>query len=212
MFIQINSEKIELDFNYGIRCTVYGPEDNYYVQVSEYVDGNDSPIYVEGYGISGIDPNNRSFYLPIEFFMDFEISVSKFVDGHGLQKIFIHRFCDYGQYVQFNLETKNEAESQLWVEKIIQYKNKRGCKVILNSDFEHLNKNFENKYTSKNITPYKTFKIGRHPKSSNDFRTTDERCEGLIWFGYWKKFGTYKHPRSWNHLNSEEIVNDILGL
>ena len=210
MFIQVKNEKIELDFNFGIKCSVEGPDSYYYVQLDEYVNGDDFPTYVEGYGVSGKEKS--SFYLAIEFFMDFEISVFKFVKNVGLVKIFSHRFNDYGRYVKFILDSENEKECDLWLDSIRQYEHKSGCKVILESQFEHMNQKFESFYLSKNITPYKTYRIGRFLKISNDFRTLDERCENLIWFGYWKKFWSYQHPRKWNQIDSKEIANDILGL
>ena len=212
MYTQVNDEKINLDFNQGIKCTVEGPDNYYYVQVNEFVDGDDFPNYVEGYSVSSKNKKNPTFSLPIEFYMDFEITVSKFISDVGLVKIFSHRFNDYGKYVKFELDTKDNYECNLWVEQIKKYQNKRGCKILLDSEFPDINKNFESYYTTKNIIPYKTYKIGRHPKTSNDFRTTDERCEGLIWFGCWKKFWSYQHPRRWNQISSLEIVNDILGL
>lgn len=212
MYTQINSEKIELDFNNGVSCKITGPDNHYYVQVSEYVNGNDLPIYVEGYGVSERIDGKLKFTLPIEFYMDFEISITKFVDKIGLVKIFSHRFCDYGQYTKFILNTKNYEEVNIWSEKVLDYQKKTGCKVLLESHFESINKKFESHYQSKQIKPYKTYRLGRFPKSSTDFRTTDERCEGLIWFGHWKKFWSYQHPRSWNGLNSIEIAQDILGL
>lgn len=212
MYIQLNSEKIKLDFNEGIRCSIDGPDTFYYVQVDEFVNGDDIPTYVEGYYLTKTDPARLSFTLPIEYFMDFQISISKFVDGIGLVNIFTHRFNDYGQYVRFILHSEDSDECNIWVNKIKEYQHKRGCKIILESPLDNLNKSFDSYYMAKSITPYKTYRIGRLPKVSNDFRTTDERCEGLIWFGYWKKFWSYQHPRNWNILNSEEIVNDILGL
>lgn len=212
MYTQINSEKIKLDFNSGIECTIDGPDSYYYVQVSEFVQGNDTPIYVEGYNLPDINFKKNTFLLPIKFFIDFEISIFKFVDKVGLVNIFNHRFNDYGQYVKFVIDTKNFDEAKIWFQKVIEYQKRRGCKILFESPFQELNKNFETHFNVKNIDPYKTYKIGRYPKSSNDFRTLDERCEGLIWFGCWKKFWSYEHPRNWSQINSTEIANDILGL
>ena len=49
-------------------------------------------------------------------------------------------------------------------------------------------------------------------KNSSDWRTIDPRKEGLIWFGNWKTFWSYEHPRCWKQLTSKEIADDILGL
>jgi hypothetical protein len=40
----------------------------------------------------------------------------------------------------------------------------------------------------------------------------DHRMEGVIWYGNWKTFWSYQHPRPWKTLSSQEIVDDILGL
>ena len=212
MYTQINSEKIRLDFNSGINCHVEGPDKYYYIQVDEFIEGNDNPRYVEGYTLNREWVNRKHYSLPIEFYIDFQVHVSKFVPKIGLVRIFTHRFCDYGQYVKFIIDSDDLKESKLWLKKIYQYQEAKGCKILLETPFDELNKYSENYYNAKSITPYRTYRLGRYPKTSNDFRTNDERCEGLIWFGYWKKFWSYQHPRNWNILDSEEIANDILGL
>lgn len=212
MYTQVNNEKIKLDFNSGISCSVEGPDKYYYVQVNEFLNSDENPLYVEGYSVTGRDETNRTFRLPIEFFMDFEINVFKSINKIGLVKIFSHRFNDYGKYVKFIIETRDIEECKLWVSQIRKYQQIRGCKILLDSPFTEINRNFETYYNVKNIVPYKTYRLGRFPKDSNDFRTLDERCEGLIWFGYWKKFWSYQHPRSWNKINSLEIATDILGI
>ena len=40
----------------------------------------------------------------------------------------------------------------------------------------------------------------------------DSNKEGVIWYGNWKTFWSYQHPRLWKNLSSQEIVDDILGL
>jgi len=212
MYIQLNSEKIRLDFNSGIKCYVDGPDSYYYIQVNEFVNGSDYPTYVEAYTINKFNPLRKIYSLPIEFYMDFEIHVSKFVPEVGMIRIFSHRFSEYGQYVRFEIQTEDFDECEYWVSKIKEYQSIKGCKIILDTPYDEFNKMSENYYNPKSITPYKTYKVGRFPKVSNDFRTNDERCEGLIWFGYWKKFWSYQHPRNWNILSSQEIVEDILGL
>jgi hypothetical protein len=36
--------------------------------------------------------------------------------------------------------------------------------------------------------------------------------EGVIWYGNWKTFWSYQHPRLWKNLSSQQIADDILGL
>ena len=130
----------------------------------------------------------------------------------GLSKIFVHRFNDYGKSVLFNLITKDIEEAQIWVDRIKLYQKIHGCRISINSDFEEINKSFESYYHTNGIDFYKTYNIGRFPKTSSDFRTMDHRKEGLIWYGNWKTFWSYQHPRKWTDLTSQEIVDDILGL
>ena len=71
---------------------------------------------------------------------------------------------------------------------------------------------FDSFYQTYGLNFYKTYNIGRFPKTSNDFKTVDPRKDGLIWYGNWKTFWSYQHPRNWANLSSQEIVDDILGL
>jgi len=210
----VNDIKIYIDLNSGIRVNVVGPDNCYYVEVREYPKNEDNSLYLEGYHIFKNPPSSfrDTFILPIEFFVDFEISIYRFVDKEGLVKVFSHRYNDLNQSVLFKLSTKSIDEANLWVEKINKYKKYHGCEVTIESDFDDINKKSDTFYQTTNITPYKTYRIGRFPKNSNDYRTYDKRKEGLIWFGNWKTFWSYQHPRPWKLLSSENIIEDILGL
>jgi hypothetical protein len=209
MYISLNEEKIILTFNQYPNLKISGPDELYYVELREYPKDDDQSLFVEGYKILG---DGGVFNLPIEFHFDFEISVFKFIDNYGIKKIFTHRFNDYGKQVLFNLETSNYEECLLWVSKVEEYSKIHGCKTHLNTNFDEINKRYVSYYQVDGIDYYKTYNIGRYPKNSTDFRTIDPRMEGLIWFGNWKKFWSYQHPRLWTNLSSEEIINDILAL
>jgi hypothetical protein len=144
--------------------------------------------------------------------VDFEISVSKLHPFYGMRKIFTHRYNDYSKLVRFNLKTENREELEIWLDRIHLYQEVHGCEIFINSKFDDVNKKFSTYYRTYDIDFYKTYNIGRYPKSSTDFRTMDMRMEGLIWFGNFKKFWSYQHPRNWNNLSSQEIIDDILGL
>lgn len=212
MFIQINNEKIKLDFNSGIKVFVDGPEKYYLVEVNEFKKNSDFPVLVESYHITNNPSLGKSthFFLPIEFYFDFEVNIYRFNDEIGLQKIYSHRFNDNGKLVKFVLDTNNISEAKIWIEKIKKYQSSHNCRVVLESKFSQFDNLFETKYLTKDIDYYKIYRIGRYPKSSNDWRTIDPRKEGIIWFGYWKCFWSYQHPRCWTSLSSEEIINDIL--
>lgn len=212
MLITVNNEQLEINFNPSINVRVTGFDSLYYVEVREYLDNDSESKFVEGFHI---DKNtqivrSRDFNFYGEFYGDYEISIFKFVDSVGLQKIYSHRYNDYGKLVQFNLVTKEIDEAKIWIQSIHQYQKKHGCIVKINSSFEEIN----NSYPLKNIThPYKTYNIGRFPKTSTDFKTVEEtRKYGNLWFGNWKVFWSYQHPRDWRELSAKEIADDILGL
>lgn len=212
MFTQINNEKIRLNFHSGIKVFVDGPETYYLVEVNEYKKNSDSPVFVESYHITTKPGKGYAshFNLPIEFYFDFEVNVYRFNEDSGLQKIFSHRYNDNGKLLKFVLDTSNYNEAEIWVEQIKKYQSIHNCKVVIDSKFDVLNNIFNTKYLTKDIDFYRIYKIGRYPKSSNDWRTVDPRKEGLLWFGYWKTFWSYQHPRCWTTLSSKEIINDIL--
>ena len=114
--------------------------------------------------------------------------------------------------VLFKLDTNDYNEALLWTDRILQYQKINQCKIVLESQYENLNKSFDSFYQTKNLDFYKMYRIGRYPKTSDDWRTVDPRKEGLIWFGNWKTFWSYQHPRIWENISSQEIVDDILGI
>ena len=215
MYFTLNKENIVVNFNPTINVRIGGPDDFYLVEVKEYQDGEELPSHLEGYKITPKPDKNfwrGDFTLPIEFYLDFEVFIYKIVDGYGLKRIFSHRFCDYGKYVLFNLHTDNRDECELWLQRVKEYEQRHLCKVVVNTRFSDLNKKFEYYYSPIDIDYYKTYNIGRFPKISDDFRTTDPRKQDLMWFGNYKTFWSYQHPRPWTDLNSKEIIDDILGL
>lgn len=213
MYILLNDVRIVLNFNPNINVRISGPDDSYLVELREYPKNEDQSNFVESFQIGKSERVwKKDFSVPIEFYGDFEIIIFRYVSDYGLQKIFVHRFCDFGKIVHFNLETKNFDECLLWAERIKYYSSIHGCIPVVFSEFNEINKMFQTYYNIKGIDPYKTYNIGRYPKQSRDFKTFDHRKEGLIWFGAWKTFWSYQHPRKWTELTSQEIVDDILGL
>jgi hypothetical protein len=212
MHITVNNEQIEITFNPYIYVNVSGPEHYYYVEVREYVKDNPESRIVEAFQINGNSDFLRdyNFYFFGEFYGDYEISVYKFVKNVGLQKIYNHRYNDCGKLVQFNLVTENVEEAKVWVNSINEYQRKHGCVVKVTSKFEEINNLYND---NKDSLPYKTYNIGRFLKTSTDFKSIGEtRKHGNIWFGNWKVFWSYQHPRNWKELSSKEIADDILGL
>lgn len=212
MFTQINNEKIRLNFQSGIKVYVDGPETYYLVEINEFKKNSDSPVFVESYHITTKSGKGKNSYfnLPIEFYFDFEVNVYRFNEDSGLQKIFSHRYNDNGKLLKFVLDTSNFEEAKIWIEQIKKYQLIHNCKIVVESKFDVLNNTFNTKYLTKDIDFYRIYNIGRYPKSSNDWRTVDPRKEGVLWFGYWKTFWSYQHPRCWTSLSSKEIINDIL--
>ncbi len=211
MFINVNNEKIEIKFDPYIYVNVWGPEHFYYVEVREYVKDNPESKFVEGFHFNRNADivKDYNFYFFSEFYGDYEISIFKFVKNVGLQKIYTHRYNDCGQLVQFNLITDNIEDAKIWVKSIDEYHKKHGCIVKVNSKFDEINSIYSNETQS----PYKTYNIGRFPKTSTDFKSVGEtRKHGNLWFGNWKVFWSYQHPRNWKELSAKEISDDILGL
>jgi hypothetical protein len=213
MYFSLNEERVVLNFNPSPYVKITGPDKLYYVEMREYVDNDDKSLNVDSYKVSSSDTLWRTWFnVPIEFYGEFEISISKYVPNYGIKKIYTHRYNDYGKFVRFNLETDDLDECILWVERVMEYKKIHGCKPLINTRFDEVNKKFPDYYSIDDIDYYKTYNIGRFPKKSTDFKTLDARQEGLIWYGNWKKFWSYQHPRCWKTLSSQEIIDDILGL
>ena len=212
MYIALNEERVILNFDKGVKVKVSGPDTHYYVELKEYPKNEEVCYTVESYPVSPRKNFNPYFYVPIEFYGDWEIFIYKFVDKFGLKLIYTHRFCDYGKLVRFNVETYNYKECVDWVSRIEEYVRIHGCTPIISTPFDKINKKYITYYNVPTIDVYKTFNIGRFPKSSSDYRTKDHRKMGQIWFGNWKTFWSYQHPRNWSELTSQEIVDDILGL
>ncbi len=213
MFFQVGNEKIILDFNNGVTIRVGGPDLTYFVECVAYRGADHQPVTLESFHVtSNCDWPKKEFRVPIEFYFDFEIKIYKFDPLYGLKLIFNHRYNDYDQVVRFILETDDHKEAKFWLTKIKEYQRKNYCKIQVFSKFEDIDKQSDTRYQTRDLTPYKTYRIGRFPKSSTDWKTIDPRKEGLIWFGHWKTIWSYQHPRLWKYLSSEEIVNDILGL
>jgi hypothetical protein len=212
MHIIVNNEEIEIDFNPSIYVNVWGPEHFYYVEVKEYVKESPESKLVESFHFNRNSNHQKdyNFYFFGEFYGDYEISVYKFVKNVGLQKIHSHRYNDCGKLVEFNLVTDNIEDAKIWTKCIDEYQKKHGCIVKINSDFDEIN----NLYDTHDIeSPYKTYNIGRFAKTSTDFKSILEtRKYGKLWFGNWKVFWSYQHPRNWKNLSAKEIADDILGL
>ena len=213
MYFSLNEERVILNFNPYPYVRITGPDELYYVEMREYVDNDDKSLSIDSYKVSPTNKGWRNWFdTPIEFYGEFEISISKYVPDYGIKKIYTHRYNDYGKFVRFNLETDDLDECILWVERVMEYKRIHGCRPLINTKFDEVNKKFSDYYSIKDIDYYKTYNIGRFPKKSTDFKTVDPRQEGIIWYGNWKKFWSYQHPRCWKTLSSQEIVDDILGL
>ena len=213
MFTKINNINIHFSFENGIWVKVDGPDLIYLIELREYPKGDDKSKHVEGYLISPREEKYyREFVYSQEFHGDFELSIYKMDFEHGLVKFFSHRFNDRDKIVEFILDTDDLKEAKLWAERVKSYSRLHGCRPVIKSKFPIINKSFPEYFKSDGLQRYKRYRIGRYPKSSNDFKTIQPQHEGLLWFTGWKLFWSYQHPRPWNKLNSQEIVDDILGL
>lgn len=216
MFTKIDDITIQMDFNNGIKVHVKGPDLYYYVEIYEYEKNSNVPKYLEGHQIHSIPmdeaPFWKQFKFDARFYMDFEIRIYRVDKNEGIQLVHIHRYNDRGRYVKFEIVNKNKGETELWVDRINKYCEIHKCIPVIKTDFTDINHRNKNFFLTDGIEYYRTYKIGRFPKASKDFKTMDPRKKGFLWFGFWKIFWSYEHPRNWRHLNSQEVVDDILGL
>lgn len=213
MFTKINDIKIYYTFDQGVKVKVYGPDSLYLVEVREYLEGQETPRCVETHTISNtVERYFNIFKYDVEFFSDLEIVVYKMNYDYGLVKVFSHRFNDRDKIVEFKLDTNDKEEALLWSKSVDKYVRLHGCRPVVKTKFPEINKRYPTYFERQGLERYKTYRIGRYPKNSNDYKTIEPKHEGFLWFGGWKLFWSYQHPRSWNFLNSQEIVDDILGL
>lgn len=213
MFTKIDNVFIKYDFNNGINLTIKGPDNYYFVELREFIDSDDTSVVLESYYIAGSKNRFRDvFKLPIKFHIDFEIIVYRYNFDYGLERIYNHRLNMRDRLVKFILSTNDEKECRLWIESVKKFCDKYGCVPLVVTGFEDINNKFLSHYNIPTDKIYKTFEIGRFPKSSNDWRTMDARHENNIWFGWYKIFWSYEHPRDYSKLNPQELVDDILGL
>jgi hypothetical protein len=216
MFTKIDDITIQMDFNNGIKVHVKGPDLFYYVEIYEYEKNSNVPKYLEGHQIHSIPmdeaPFWKQFKFDARFYMDFEIRISRVDKNEGIQLVHTHRYNDRGRYVKFEIINKNKVETELWVNRINKYCEIHKCIPVIKTDFTDINHRNKNFFLTDGIEYYRTYKIGRFPKVSKDFKTMDPRKKGFLWFGFWKIFWSYEHPRNWKHLISQEVVDDILGL
>lgn len=213
MYTSVNDDLIFFDFNPSVKVRVFGDDLFYLVELFEYKKNHHSPLLVQSFPIqpSGQGIQDQ-FFCPIEFKSDFEIRVNKFLPNIGIKQIFTHRFNEAGKLVKFNLYTDNLDEALLWYQRILEYQKLNQCEIFVESRFSEIYNLNKRKYDVQGLSFYKTYNLGRFPKSSKDFKTIHTSEHGVIRYGYWKFFWSYEHPRDFTKLSSQEIADDILGL
>jgi hypothetical protein len=148
------------------------------------------------------------FNLPIRYYGDLETTIYKYIDGKKSTRVFTHRYNDYGKLVRFKFDTESVEDSDIWYDLVMEYKKIYGCKVVIDSSFDHINKRVNNNFELIDIDYYKTYYIGRYPKLYEEWNPKIPHNEGVRW----KKLWSFEHPRNWVDLSPEEIGKDILGL
>lgn len=215
MYTRINNIGIHYSFDDGVSVRVEGPDNYYYVEIREFPPNSSESFFLEGYHLAK-EPSpcyrETIFKYRAKFYFDFELLVYKVDVNHGFVKIFQHRYDDREQLVLFNIDTEDIKEATLWYDKCTLYSDIHGCKSVIRTKFDELNHRNKNYFLLDGYEFYKIYNIGRYPKTSQDFRSIgDKRVENTTWFGLWRKYWSYEHPREWKLLSSEEIVDDILG-
>jgi|Laugresu1bdmlbdd_1035124.scaffolds.fasta_scaffold00382_4 hypothetical protein len=210
MYFSLNQEKIVFHQNNGITVRINGPEDLYYVEVREFLSGKNQSFYLDGYPVclSGKEGVKTEFNLPIRYYGDLETTIYKYIDGKKSTRVFTHRYNDYGKLVRFKFDTESVKDSEIWYDLVMEYKKIYGCKVVIDSPFDHINKRVNNNFELIDIDYYKTYYIGRYPKVYEEWNPKIPHNEGVRW----KKLWSFEHPRNWVDLSPEEIGKDILGL
>jgi len=210
MYFSLNQEKIVFHQNNGITVRINGPEDFYYVEVREFLSGKNQSFYLDGYPVclSGKEGVKTEFNLPIRYYGDLETTIYKCIDGKKSTRVFTHRYNDYGKLVRFKFDTESVKDSEIWYDLVMEYKKIYGCKVVIDSPFDHINKRVNNNFELIDIDYYKTYYIGRYPKVYEEWNPKIPHNEGVRW----KKLWSFEHPRNWVDLSPEEIGKDILGL
>jgi hypothetical protein len=210
MYFSLNQEKIIYHQNNGITVRVNGPDELYYVEVREFLSGKNQSFYLDGYPVClhGKEGFKTEFNLPIKFYGDFETTIYKYKDGVKSTRIFTHRYNDYGKLVRFKFDTPNIMDSDTWYDLVMEYKKLHGCKVFIDSPFDHINKKINNGFELIEIDYYKTYYLGRYPKSDEEWTPEIPKNEGTRWKKLWSPY----HPKEYSTLSAEEIGKDILGL
>lgn len=118
MYISVGDIKIVVNLSPCPLVKIFGPDENYLIEINEFVDGDDNPKFVESYSVTSnqmkFPISQLEFKLPIEFYMDYDITIYKFVDGYGIKNIFNHRYNDTNKLVLFNLVTDDIEECEMW--------------------------------------------------------------------------------------------------
>lgn len=209
MYFSLNQERILLKMSPTPTIRINGPEPFYYIEVKEY---NNTDSSYEVVGSSFIDPKNKTFddyyEFPQNFYGDLEFSIYK-IQNKSLVKIYSHRYNDYGKLVVFQLNTEDYEEAEVWTDRIREYEKRRGCIVVLDSNFIELDKTFDNFFRIDGLDFYKVYRIGKF-EQEKIVLNRDLKKMKFSWFN--KDIWSINHPRNWENLSSQEIIDDILGL
>lgn len=134
-----------------------------------------------------------------------------------------YEYDDKNKNVQINLYPNNIDEIKIWYKYLIEYKNIHNCNLFIYSDkyIDILMNLDQNLYISdfiKNESDivddcYALYDVGRFDINENSINK----------YGYFDIFGgkikegvrlydSFKNPRDWKYLSSDDIICDILGI
>jgi autotransporter strand-loop-strand O-heptosyltransferase len=207
--------EIKYSFNNGPRIDIIdGDLDLYSTQLFEYVNGL-------LYAVTSFEQGNNTFVKHMrQWYTDWEIRVYGWTEQNGLELKGRHRFNLTDKNVKINIDSDNIVDAKIWLNYVIEFKNKYNCVVYINSKFnDRLFKFVKNtsdihKYDPSQIIDfYATYDIGRYDlkKYGVDIWGNFEHYNGNIKEGH-RVYKSFKNPSDWSNLPTGQIATDILGL
>jgi len=219
---------LDLKFDRGLKLVV-GSYPNIYEDknilcvIKEKVDGMTSWGVLE----SILMKQNTFFSSFRSFLGDLKVEAYTFDFAEGLQKI-DEKFIDLrGSKVRIDLFSEDIEEVKIWTEQCLYFSRTHDCDIIVSQDKDLFLSEITNifKNTSVSFVSFLSdiqfdfrFEIGRFDIQTNGIQLTgcakiyqDLSCGWILQSG-WRYFRTFKNPRDWNYLSSEQIASDILNL
>ena len=217
---------LDLKFDKGLKLVVglYPdiPEDQSILCViKEKVHGMDNWGVLE----SILMKQNTFFSSFRSFLGDLKVEAYTFDFSNGLKKI-DQKFIELKRSkVRIDLFSEDLEDIKIWTEQCLYFSKIHDCEIIVTHSGDHFLNQITNvfKHSRASFTSSLSggeydfrFEIGRFDLQDNGIQLTgcakiyqDLSCGWILQSG-WRYFRTFKNPRDWNYLSSEQIASDIL--